>query len=818
MPDEKHTFWELINDHRIEIPMIQRDYTYGRTDSKTEQIMRTFVGILVDRLKSDTPLHLDFIYGRIGGKVNLVQLERNKHAISNLLKSVQAYSQTLDISVGFSLTDPVIEKKTGTTFFIPLDGQQRLTTLFLLHWYISARCNKKQEALGNFTYRTRKSSKDFCSALVNKGIIADSAIPVDEQIKNAPWFFERWSKDPTVKSMLVVLREIHNLLHDESITDISRMWVSLTDNGLISFAFLDTDRLTLTDELYVKMNARGKQLTDFENFKAWLQEYARKEEFDIEDKDWLKKLDMEWTDLLWGYKKSGEFNIDDAYLNFFRLMGLSFFAERVSIVNGELIPPHREVVDALRGSGFVPFETYINNQIFQKHVLDAIFLLLNFLGHDGDRIIVERIQNAPYRDVNDNIFENLLGSDNGKISLWTRVFLHAIFRFILVKGKPVISYDVNDIIQMHQWVRVSSNLVYNTTIDNPTLLMNAISAINSLSVHCLDIYTHLSRLESRLPFFSSAQESEERLKCKLILSDLNWEPIFIQFEGHSYFYGQINFLLELSKEGDNYDLGTFCYYAERAAAVFHPDILKHRDFLLQRALLVHGVYLVQSGRNYSLLLTDDGTLRLREENWRRFFRDKGKQSILKDLIDGVDITDVAGSLQDIIKNAVLTGWRYYLVNYPIVFRYCVQKLLQWPEINTMPDYVMMLGSSKRSGYHCELNSYCYYTEYLKGNAQTFVPFKQVEYYQVKGSKEYPCAYLDNWFFQGSHFAIDIYFINKLYKVAFFDRNEKVITDQLLRIMESQGFTSENERLVKYLNNAQEVNGIIINLCNSFKML
>jgi hypothetical protein len=44
------------------------------------------------------------------------------------------------------------------------------------------------------------------------------------------------------------------------------------------------------------------QLTEFENFKAWLQGYTE-DEIDAQDrKDFFSKLDREWTDFLWNLK------------------------------------------------------------------------------------------------------------------------------------------------------------------------------------------------------------------------------------------------------------------------------------------------------------------------------------------------------------------------------------------------------------------------------------------------------------------------------------------------------------------------------------
>src|SRR5688572_8742108 len=86
-PDENGN----VTINSIEIPIIQRDYAQGRQSKDVERIRKQFLESLHRAITSQTsPLKLDFIYGNVlSGKL------------------------------------------------IPLDGQQRLTTLFLLHWYIS---------------------------------------------------------------------------------------------------------------------------------------------------------------------------------------------------------------------------------------------------------------------------------------------------------------------------------------------------------------------------------------------------------------------------------------------------------------------------------------------------------------------------------------------------------------------------------------------------------------------------------------------------------------------------------------------------------
>lgn len=96
MNNNKLSFWELIKNHKIVIPIIQRDYAQGRIGK--EYLRQNFLSQLIHALHTNSPLTLDFIYSN----------EENN---------------TMN----------------------PLDGQQRLTTLWLLHWYIAFRLNKLNE-------------------------------------------------------------------------------------------------------------------------------------------------------------------------------------------------------------------------------------------------------------------------------------------------------------------------------------------------------------------------------------------------------------------------------------------------------------------------------------------------------------------------------------------------------------------------------------------------------------------------------------------------------------------------------------------------
>lgn len=237
----------------IIIPIVQRDYAQGRNTPEVRRIRGRFLNVLFDAVVNDKPTTLDFIYGNIeDGKL------------------------------------------------IPLDGQQRLTTLFLLHYYVAMHervAVEERAFLKNFTYKTRISSRDFCEHLMDfsPDFTQES---LSEQIIDQAWFLLEWDNDPTVQAMLVMLDAIHN-----KFAFTSGVWEKLIGDA-VTFYFLPLEQMGVTDELYIKMNSRGKPLSPFEHFKAELT-LKMKEVDSIIAERIASKLDREWTDLLWPYRNSG---------------------------------------------------------------------------------------------------------------------------------------------------------------------------------------------------------------------------------------------------------------------------------------------------------------------------------------------------------------------------------------------------------------------------------------------------------------------------------------------------------------------------------
>src|SRR5690606_2441654 len=144
--------------------------------------------------------------------------------------------------------------------------------------------------------------------------------------------------DPTIQSMLTMLDSINGKFRANS-----DFYSRLIDNEqpVITFLFLNLHDFKLTDDLYIKMNSRGKPLTAFENFKAKFEQYLGTISIDkvlfLTHNNTVRtttlreyfshKIDTDWANLFWNYKdlvpskssKNADNTFDDELMNFFRV-------------------------------------------------------------------------------------------------------------------------------------------------------------------------------------------------------------------------------------------------------------------------------------------------------------------------------------------------------------------------------------------------------------------------------------------------------------------------------------------------------------------
>lgn len=522
------TFWKFLQENSIEIPIIQRDYAQGRIGK--EYLRKTFIESLKSALDTEQKLKLDFIYGTLeNGKI------------------------------------------------YPLDGQQRLTTLWLLHWYIALRSGNLNETnckiLKNFTYETRISSREFCEQLCKlenwkdylekKENLLKEGKDIDniaKYIKDQHWFSSAWLQDPTISSMLNMLAGTKTINDDkEDVIDgieeaftstdkktMSRYWGKLaSDDCPIIFYYLPITDMGLTDDLYIKMNARGKQLSNFENLKADLIGYVQKEK--SKNKAWEKfnnlpfLLDTKWTDLFWKYRFKDEDKKKPSKIDeiFFAFINRFFWNELVlehiknpketklednksyKYFNNSEDTKNFDMTIAYHGLSVYKYDhDNIPLELFERliKILGNYIELLDdqlddilFCRFENDQrnqfYFIPRYQNNLIGDEKDKAATDIFDNDGNEISPIThltqvqRIVYSAVCKFFYSLKEEQIRNKEKCKTALKQWMRVVWNLVSGLdekgrpqirTID---AMLNAIKFINSDKLNCLDVYRSLRILD-----------------------------------------------------------------------------------------------------------------------------------------------------------------------------------------------------------------------------------------------------------------------------------------------------------------------------------
>ena len=94
--------------------------------------------------------------------------------------------------------------------FEPLDGQQRLTTLFLLHWYLAFRTRppRRPAAMDRVHVRHAPQRAAVLRADRRAPAARDLSGPPSRWITDQSWYLHLWRFDPTIQAMLVMLDAI----------------------------------------------------------------------------------------------------------------------------------------------------------------------------------------------------------------------------------------------------------------------------------------------------------------------------------------------------------------------------------------------------------------------------------------------------------------------------------------------------------------------------------------------------------------------------------------------------------------------------------
>ncbi len=626
---------ELLDEFNVEIPIIQRDYVQGRQNAGVVVVRQKLLDDMRKALcKATPPLDLNFVYGKTDGKK-----------------------------------------------FIPIDGQQRLTTLFLLHLYAFRNDESKTPLLEKFTYETRASSREFFKELVkNRGEIfrtnQDYPKPSDI-LTDSGSFVSSYNCDPTVQSALVMLDEIAALFGEvEGLPEALQQ----KEDPPISFNFLDIEKLGSEDSLYIKLNARGKSLTDFENFKAKLLGTLRTltQALPFSADDFERKFDSDWTDLFW-QRKGVEY--EDEYRTFFEIL----------LFNSGLIG--------------ISDENWVQTLNYEDIPIGVFICAFNLLNYLCDNYTDSDDDKDAQTDASSIVFKAL---DDPTAS--NRAAFHFVCVFLLKRD------DLANSLAMHDWVRVFGNLVNNTLIDNYNTALDVIKCVNGFASDPDDLSDILSNIGKLKRGFDKEQLAEETKKAAVILAErkLNnsvggeFEAAINSAEKLPFFSGQIRAGLYPAEDKDapfGYDLQKFCGYWDALKKLFgdfnDKSSLKH-GIKLRRALLSIDDYTL-SVESYKTLCSDHTDAR-GSVSLKRLFSDCGDitTKLLDQVVGQSNIVDALNKIIDTnLKNIPQTDWRYCLIKYPDMFG-CMSTY--YYRIRFTDDKVLLVRNARSSGINFEVFS------------------------------------------------------------------------------------------------------------------
>lgn len=698
--ENKYSFLDLVNEFKIQIPILQRDYVQGRNTESVKEIRENFVEDLVEHVSVETDkiLPLDFIYGYADEEFGKYDREISKNNIESLLDTIKNYSLKENFKLSYNISD---QKDIVKNLFIPLDGQQRLTTLFLLHFYVALK--HKPERLSilkeKLTYKTRKSSDKFCQVLLHYATTLNQSLPIADAIQDATWFLIGWKKDPTIEGILVMLQTIENkfLSYADFTTRLNYAFENLFENPKIYFDFLDMNEQGLADDIYLKMNSTGKELSDYDNFKSW---FVSKVEIILEDnssyksktyfENWKEKLDQEWYNLFWMVDPT---QADKLFFNFIKSI-LSYSI--ISLNEGEKLA--KEKFEKLNSDSFLPLKFFEENKLISIDNISVLFCVLEELSDEQSPLIntISEIWSSNFS--NGKMFKTSLLTELQELSLPHKLFFQSCFLMMVFKA------DL-DLSVFRKWLRVFRNIIYNTRIDDFSRFDTPVKVLTHFITKNRELVIDNERW---IDFFDGKQVREEFEK--LAFENDRTITDFELLESHFYLYGQIFFLIDWSIDDNAFDFDTFKIYTTRFVDLFSEYHLSSNEFILQRALLVmKDNWMPDKGSNrYSFCKNTYNTARERDENWRILFN-KANSEILTLLQNNICKTEEL--LSYILSNQnSISDWRRFLIEDSTLIAKCGQRLINK---GSNGNFIRLLDKTKLSGYHTELRTWVLYKQLKK---------------------------------------------------------------------------------------------------------
>ncbi len=683
-------FIESFNNKTILIPLLQRDYVQG---SKESAVIGPFLDALLWR-----DCDLNYIYGY---------------------------------------------EEDGC--FVPVDGQQRLTTLWLLHLYLYAFKKLTREYHIRMKFASREYANDFCECIVEHLEellhISSSYKSLDEAIKDQNWFLRSWCKHVTVRNMLGTLKIIHRKVNEQNINNV---WSRLadTDSPTITFAFLQMDESNgLDDDIYIKMNGRGRKLSAFENLKSWMDEKVSTHTYAVE---WRIDMDNAWTDMFWQNRNKEQEHpeeIDDEQLFFFYNLLILYHVKTGELQNTITRLKEEEPYLFEEMLDFFGIDSNADDQAIADKIIDKLQKADNI-----PLIWMDRLCLMPeaffdfaingFRTIT-GIFEEFNSIDlylgEEKVDNTTRTYRISMCEGSIGRTLPLfhalLAYKQGKT-PLEDWMRVMRNLILNTDIGRKDL-PSLINVIDAFGQQCSkeNIYSLLRKSEAKelLEGFNRRQISEEISKASL----LDYYTQMVTLENGRFFSGRIGMLFNMLSLNPvdcqrHLDVENAEAYTRVLLALFDGKDggctarFDDKDHLLRRALMTFKPYCFGMKKKHYLCFCNG------LDEWREYINTEDEcrntlYCLLKDILvpaqkQGQDLRQaisdhveaISCKYEQLLLSPDINSFRYHFIHHPGVWDYMRTKCCMW----TGNNYDIELKTSNgNNSNRMELRTYALYLDY-----------------------------------------------------------------------------------------------------------
>ena len=550
---ETYTLAELFSgERRIVIPDLQRDYCWGDATNKKSS---GETGELVS----------DFV------KSLLAQYDEKGQMYDSL---------NLGLFYGYEVPADHIQL---------CDGQQRLTTLFLVLGMLNKMTGGKfrQHLISDFefkhddkepylNYAIRESSLYFLSDLVCCFFTCPSAQV--EDIKKSEWYFADYNLDPSIQSMLAALKTIEGIFKtkDDKWAQSFGIWML----NRLTFMYFDMGNRKNGEETFVIINTTGEPLSATQNLKPLVIKVAQNSvESEEEQRSIAKDVANRWEEVetwFWNHRQGDNDTADAGFAEFLRWV---YMIEK----RKELLPPESQTKDTsfllqqlLRGRGKTEFP-YKN---IDFKTIYRYWLAVRWIFDESDLNFNKKyLSPSVIHDINER---QAIGQNDC---------------FVLLPILKYVADSVDETGGVHA-TKLNAERLRQFFV-NLIRLDNVSKAVNSLVGEALEIVVRLkdgdivTLLDNCDGISKQLLTEEEQLKIDILrYSDdrINLEKLFWKAQEHPVWNGEIMPIISLARKDEGkFDKDLFAKYEELLDDHLLSGVVKNHDdktFCLRRALIV----------------------------------------------------------------------------------------------------------------------------------------------------------------------------------------------------------------------------------------